>query len=477
METRRALVYVVSVWTLTMVLGGTSVFALPELRLEWEYDVTSVAERGFSWSVPIAADLDGDGIQEIIVGTEKEGRMVAVKVPGQLMWIFPPLDEDPTARMNKVHSADDIDGDGKVEVIYSTGDPPGGALYILNGDDGTVKYNWSSPEANFKYGGTIIRDLDGDGVKDILATGADSKVYVFSNTAEYQWEKFLPPGRSIDSYPNAFDIDKDGLVEIVVFAREGSAEGENGRVYCLSPTGQEKWSWSSTKVDQLHIQPVFADVNDDGDYEVVVGVWDFDVDSQGGLVILNWWGNELYRKHTPHRIGSNPMVWDIDEDGSMEIIVIGKDQPALIYCLAGDLSEKWVYNFTDIHNGSNPSNMGGALGDVTGDGKVDIVYQTRQDSRILVLDGNGQLAAEPYLVGGESTNAVIIGDIDNDGKSEIIAVAGTKIACLTMDAPYDASLFPWPMAGKDTVSSGMLPIHEALFAALPMLVILLIRKR
>jgi hypothetical protein len=450
--------------------------ALPDLVLEWEYDVASVSERGFKWNCPTLGDLDGDGTLEIVAASEKGGRLVAVRHPGQLMWVFPPLDEDPGGRMNKLQSIYDIDSDGGNEVIFTSGDPPRGSLYILNGD-GTLQYNWTNPEANFKYGGTVIRDVDLDGVMDIVCSGADSKIYVFNAAGELQWEKFLPPGRSIDSFPNAFDIDRDGEVEIIAFAREGRAEGENGRVYCLSPTGQEKWSWSSTKVDQLHNMPVVADINNDGEYEVIVGIWDFDQDGEGGIVILNFFGLETHRKHMPHRVGYTAMVADLEGDGQLEIVTGGRDLPGIIYCLNPDLSEKWIYNFTELHNASNTLNMGGALGDITGDGIVDVVFQTRQNSTVYVLDNTGMPAANPYNIGEESTNAIVIGDIDNDGKSEIVACAGTKMVCLTMDGTYHPETFMWTQAGKDSMGTAAVPIPEIFTGAIALLALLLIRKR
>ncbi len=473
---RQVIMCVASIWMLATLLCSTSVFGLPEFTVEWEYDVSPVSERGFSWSTPTIADLNGDGTQEIIVGTEKGGRMVAVIDPGQLLWVFPPLDEDPSRRLNKAHSAVDIDADGEMELIYTAGDPPG-TLYCLDGATGNLEWNWTSAEANFKYGGAIPRDLDGDGTLEIISTSDESVLYVWNNKGELLWKKFLAPGRSMDNIPNAFDFDRDGEVEIVAFAREGDAEGQNGRIYCLTPSGQEKWSWSTAKLDQLHNQPTFADINNDGEYELIAGIWDFDQDSKGGIVIINFYGEETYRKHMPHRIGYDSMVADLDGDGNKEIYIGGKDQPALFYCLNPDLSEKWVYNFTAICNASSPLNMNGALGDITGDGMVDIIVQTRQDSTVFALDYMGQLAVTPYNIGGESTNGVVIGDIDNDGKSEVVVCAGPKMVALTLDAAYDPSTFLWTMAGGDAVHSGVLPMPEVLILAIPMLAALLLRKR
>jgi len=462
-----------------VMLGSSVVFGLPKLRVKWVYNVSSIAEAGFKWSCPILADLDGDGTQEVIVGTEKGGRLVAVRSNGQLYWVFPPMDQPEGPRLNKAHAADDIDGDGKMEVFVSGGTPPG-AVFCLN-FDGSVRWNWTNPEANFKYGGTIITDVDGDGVKDVITTGADSKVYLFSDTGELKWVTFLAPGRSIDSVPVAFDVDRDGDTEVLAFARSqgegpGTATGMTGRLYCLSPSGQEEWSWTSTWADCLHAQPSIADVNGDGEYEIVLSLWKLDSTEAGGVVVLSFYGTELARRHMTKQVAHDPMIWDIDDDGTMDIVIGSRE--AMYYDFKPDLSARWSFNFTPIIGlVSKPLNQAGALGDVTGDGKIDIVFQSWQNSTIMILDRDGNLEVQPFNLPADATTAVVIGDVDNDGKSDIVACSGTSLYCLTLDAPYDPSTFVWPMLGRNPWHSGVVPIPESAIAALVLLALPLLRRR
>ena len=115
--------------------------------------------------------------------------------------------------------------------------------------------------------------------------------------------------------------------------------------------------------------------------------------------------------------------------------------------------------------------------DITGDGLIDVVFQTRQNSTVYVLDRTGMPAANPYNMGGESTNAVVIGDIDNDGKSEIVACAGPKMVCLTMDGAYHPETFVWTQAGQDSIGTAAVSIPEIFTGAIALLALLLIRKR
>ncbi len=458
----------ISVITVVLIVGLASASAASTLRVKWKYNVTQIGEKGFKWSVLVLADLDGDGKQEAICATEN--RMVAVKVPGKLMWSFPPPGEEAISKINKVASVDDIDGDGKPEVLFAAGKPPNGAVYCLNWD-GSLKWKWSDPDASFKYGGTKAYDIDGDGSKEVIAVGADAKVYVLSNTGELKWSRLLPPGRACDDMVNTFDVDRDGEVEILAESRESGDMTEKGaapgKLYCLSPTGIEKWSWQSGKwTDFMHGQPIVADVNGDGEYEIITNLWNCDSDDFGGIVVINFYGSTVAEKqlldYSPH----SAMVGDIDGDGKMEILVGDWKK---YYCFNPDLSEKWSFNYSKvIGNVRKPLNMGAALGDVTGDGKIDVVVQSRYNSTIFVLDNHGKLEAS-YNFPERSTNSVAIGDVDGDGKSEIVACAGTTMYCLTMDGAYNPATFIWPQYGRDAAHSGVIPITEPAVAVLGLL--------
>ncbi len=465
------------------ILMASSAFALPQMRVKWTFDVKPIVETGFAWTIVVLADLNGDGMLETILGTEKGGRMVAVGPTGNLLWVFPPADSDMVPQLiAKAFSVDDLDGDGKPEIVFGWGAAPNGAVFCINWD-GTLKWKWSSPEAHFRYGGALARDFDGDGKKEVVVAGSDAKVYMFTHTGELRWVSFLPPGRSVDSMVNAFDIDRDGQIEVLAFSRSlgegpGTEGGLNGVFYCLDGrTGMEKWSWSSPLwVDWLHNMPTIADVNGDGEYEIVFGLWRLDSGADGGMVVISFYGTEVARKHVTGNVAHNAMLGDIDGDGKPEIFM--GIRGGLYYCLGPDLKEKWAFNITKvIGKVARPVNMGGALGDVTGDGKINVVFQSWQNNSIIVLDNQGKLAAEPYNLKVDATGSVALGDVDKDGKVDIVAFAGPTLYCLTLDAPYKAGTMVWPMYGKDAANSGVILIPETALGLLAVLALPLLRKR
>lgn len=131
-----------------------------------------------------AADIDGDGDQDVVVAIRGlgaktgEGGQIS---GGQIVWYE--NDGNPAARSWEKHIiaddfpfafeavADDIDGDGQLEVVATKWGSPGGiSIFKPVGDpkgpwrEQVLKDNW--PNATQP----IIVDVDGDGLLDIVAT-------------------------------------------------------------------------------------------------------------------------------------------------------------------------------------------------------------------------------------------------------------------------------------------------------------------
>lgn len=202
-------------------------------------------------------------------------------------------------------------------------------------------------------------------------------------------------------------------------------------VGCCPEVGEMPAKFSSS--------PTLVDIDGDGMLEVVVGNPDgrvYAVKADGGYSILC-----ESQKRTP--IYSSPLVSDIDRDGKMEVIFTSS---SWIYCcnLNGDYI--WKLHFPNMHL-SSPS-----AGDLDGDGKLEIGVWGVDDRDVSVaklyiieesgevkwsISFNGYLALEDidivnsvsyyFLYAGDflsmrllEASSPLIGDIDNDGKADVV---------------------------------------------------------
>jgi len=116
-------------------------------------------------SSPAIGDLNGDGNLDITIASG-DGKLFSFNREGAQLW--PPKDIIPNGRGSPIIA--DIDGDGKMEILVNT---EHGWLHAFNGEDGVVvdgypiwiDASWSTP---------VVCDIDNDGFANLIATGYGS---------------------------------------------------------------------------------------------------------------------------------------------------------------------------------------------------------------------------------------------------------------------------------------------------------------
>ena len=182
-------------------------------------------------SICIGEDLDGDGKKEIIAGSE-DGKLYIFEFNGTDNGYNKTWDSGTNigGSIRSVCIGDDLDGDGKKEIIAGSED---GKLYIFefNGTDNGFNKVWDS-DTNI---GDIVTsvcigdDADSNGKKEIIAGSEDDKVYVFEfngidNGFDKVWDSNTIIGGNVRSVCFGDDLDGNGKKEII-------AGSEDGKVY------------------------------------------------------------------------------------------------------------------------------------------------------------------------------------------------------------------------------------------------------
>ena len=164
-----------------------------------------------------ACDIDGDGQNEILVGSA-DGNLYLLDRQGQLLDTCPVYSPIYTIR------ATDVDRDGQLELLITTEDKDLMALvyHRLPGQtQGCFERKWRKVFDN-RMLSFCTADVDGDQNIEIIAGSEDKHLYILDASGNTLWRhnhKF----RIFAIFP--FDIDKDGLPELLL----GS---ENRRVRC-----------------------------------------------------------------------------------------------------------------------------------------------------------------------------------------------------------------------------------------------------
>ena len=222
-------------------------------------------------------------------------------------------------------------------------------------------------------------DMNGDGIWEIVAAASDGSVHVLDGTAMNLpgWPKSTnrvaveagsvdPPTEGVIASPAVGDLDADGIQDVVV-------AGLAGNLYAWTASGTMRPGFpvgidlSLCNPEDRHDQhrtdcgffgsPTLVDLTGDGNLEILVPAmdqhlyaWDADGESVPGWPVLV---HTFEIEDVADRIGriiSSPSVGDVDGDGDLDII-IGTSQTdgsefggyGLLYALSGDgaLRDGW----------------------------------------------------------------------------------------------------------------------------------------
>ena len=209
----------------------------------------------------------------------------------------------------------------------------------------------------------------------------------------------------IKSSPLLIDLDNDNIKEIYFGVDEGQLHG-----YSASGSSLEGFPFNTE--DKVRSSPAAADIDNDGNLEVVFGSYD------GKLYILDSSGDQKLAYAQSGSIIGSPALVDLDQDGDKEIIFTTQNgNSGLLYAIHHDGLD--VSGFPV--NINEKILVGAAVGDLEGDGTLEIVVCTWGD-KIYVYNNLGELRTGFPVSSTNRFNAPpTLVDLDNDGDLEILA--------------------------------------------------------
>lgn len=338
---------------------------------------SSSSSVGRTWPAVIITDIDDDGELEIV--SAHGGGYVSVY--NRNGYFKPGWPKRPVSRELRGLSVEDIDRDGKGEVIVTAAVTEKRNVWVYE-HDGTLRRGWPqlSNSSGYSYGvfndNAWVSDLDGDGFKEIIVPSDVHYICAYDRDGnqlpahdQYSgkgwgkvglWEsqeielrgwgdcstdrreRFrtnLAHGAAV-----AADLDNNGSMEVVVTGnmydcRYGHPPGQYTPLFIFnsdrSRFHRSGWDWrepardtgkplseSYSRIESCQPNPVVADIDGDGVKEILFASYD-------GKMHCFWLDKQErhdwpYSIYTPSegflRMGSEPIVADLDGDSRAEVI-------------------------------------------------------------------------------------------------------------------------------------------------------------
>ena len=214
-----------------------------------EQSRTELAGWNATWNT--AADLDGDGYLDVVLSNHHNGEEHAID--SYVYWGGPdgvsPIrrTELPTAGAKGVTAAD-LDGDGRVDLVFSNGfDGETHRIdsYVYWGTAGGFSIDDRTDLPTHGAAGNAVADLDGDGYLDIVfanhhddfMSGIDSTVY-WGGADGYSEARVTGLPTSMALGVSIADLDGDGHLDLVFSNNhDGETHNTDSVVYWGGPDG------------------------------------------------------------------------------------------------------------------------------------------------------------------------------------------------------------------------------------------------
>ncbi|MBI2451932.1 DUF4215 domain-containing protein, partial [Candidatus Pacearchaeota archaeon] len=339
---------------------------------------------------PLLADLDNDGLDEIIVYNFEDSELYAFNYDGSLLWkVNLPKDFKVTML------AADLDLDNNFEIVIKGNDVWDNESLVILRNDGRLFSQWN--------------------LRDSHASG------------------------SIVGSPAIGNFDEDPLLEIVIAGPYGDPITGKGFISIYNIDGSVLNGWPIELPNYPLSSPVVGDLNNDGSLEVVIGLL-----HGGGLFAFDKDGNILpgWPRYVDYGFWSTPSLFDLDGDRDLEIGISSLGRPFETYILdhEGNVLQGWpkYKAWNDYYSSEFGSVNNGDFGLVTTAGSS--IYS----GGVYAWDVNGNLlGGYPLYAEVDAQAPAIIQDLDKDGNVEIIASSDWDFDITNQKDKLRGSVYVW----------------------------------
>ncbi len=352
----------------------------------------------------------------------------------------------------------DLDGDGVAELAIETHS----RMWFLDAVEGTLKNftQWDVSPANTRsYGYTRFVDLNGDGREDFLCIANFSQHHevllnrggTLEKVWHQGWAESVTTGKVVTTWPEPpyADVDGDGDLEIIVSMYNSEDEG----------------AWLTRVYDavdgtlQYRVPGVIAtgtaDLDGDGDAELMANRSTDPTRSRlDGAVLLDVMDGTLsIRWEDSQARASESATTVVLPDGAIRLVTVGEGGTITLAAPPAVAPASPGPDFSKVPALVGPGMPMLLSGDLSGDGHQELLLYQAPKLTLLARDGDRLVVAATY----DSTSPPTLADFDGDGRLDLALtnISPTATPHVRVICPSQGDRVVWETRFPETDRAGL----------------------